>query len=53
MYMYAGLTETTKLNALYYFRRGKKGWGISLATPCGLGELMLGIVLGDVKFLKY
>ena len=41
--MYAGLTETTKLNALYYFRRGKKGCGISLATPCGLGELMLGI----------
>ena len=38
MYMYAGLTITTKLIALYYFRRGKKGCGILLATPCGLGE---------------
>ena len=36
MYMYAGLTKTTKLIALYYFRQGKKGCGILLATPCGL-----------------
>ena len=36
MYMYAGLTITTKLIALYYFRQGKKGCGILLATPCGL-----------------
>ena len=50
--MYLCLTETIKLNALYYFRRGRKAVVIHWRDYVVAEGLMLGVVLGNIKFLE-
>ena len=50
--MYLCLTETIKLNALYYFRRGRNAVVIHWRDYVVSEGLMLGIVLGDIEFLE-
>ena len=50
--MYLCLTETIKLNALYYFRRGRNAVVIHWRDYVVSEGLMLGIVLGDFEFLE-